>query len=55
MAPTGNAETQLVRMVNSLKEKGLRIDAIGNEGHVGLDYPSIGEYENRTSPSFDRR
>ncbi|WP_240054952.1 endo-1,4-beta-xylanase, partial [Bacteroides cellulosilyticus] len=35
----------VVRMVNSLKEKGLRIDAIGMQGHMGLDYPSIGEYE----------
>ena len=35
----------VVRMVNSLKEKGLRVDAIGMQGHMGLDYPSIGEYE----------
>lgn len=35
----------VVRMVNSLKEKGIRIDAIGMQGHIGLDYPTINEYE----------
>ena len=35
----------VVRMVRSLKEKGLRVDAIGMQGHMGLDYPSIDDYE----------
>ena len=35
----------VARMVRSLKEKGLRVDAIGMQGHMGLDYPSIGDYE----------
>lgn len=35
----------VVRMVKSLKEKGLRIDAVGMQGHMGLDYPTIGDFE----------
>ncbi len=35
----------VVRMVNMLKEKGLRIDAVGMQGHMGLDYPTIEEFE----------
>ena len=35
----------VVRLVNSLKEKGLRIDAIGMQGHMGMDYPSIEDFE----------
>lgn len=32
-------------MIKSLKERGLRIDAIGMQGHIGMDYPSIEEYQ----------
>ncbi len=35
----------VVKLVNSLKEKGLRIDAIGMQGHMGMDYPSLEEFE----------
>ncbi|MDR0349685.1 MAG: endo-1,4-beta-xylanase [Tannerella sp.] len=35
----------IVRLVNSLKEKGLRIDGVGMQGHVGMDYPSADEYQ----------
>lgn len=35
----------IVRMIRSLKEKGIRIDAIGMQGHVGMDGPSLEEYE----------
>lgn len=35
----------VVRMVNMLKERGLRIDAVGMQGHMGLDYPTVEEFE----------
>ena len=35
----------VVRMTNDLKNRGLRIDAIGMQGHMGLDYPTITDYE----------
>ena len=35
----------IVNMVNKLKEKGLRIDAIGMQAHIGLSYPSLEEYQ----------
>lgn len=35
----------VVRLVQSLKERGLRIDAVGMQGHMGMDYPSIEEFE----------
>lgn len=34
-----------VRIVNDLKRSGLRIDAIGMQGHMGMDYPDIDEFE----------
>lgn len=35
----------VVRLVNELREKGLRIDGVGMQGHWGLDYPPIEEAE----------
>lgn len=35
----------VVRLVKSLKEKGLRIDAVGLQGHMGMDYPTVEEFE----------
>ncbi len=35
----------VVKMVNGLKDRGLRIDAIGMQGHMGLDYPELDEFE----------
>lgn len=35
----------IVKMVNSFKERGIRIDGIGMQGHVGMDYPDMAEYE----------
>lgn len=35
----------VVKLANALKEKGLRIDAIGMQGHMGMDYPSIEDFE----------
>jgi len=36
---------KVVELVNSMKKKGLRIDAIGMQGHVGMDYPALDEFE----------
>lgn len=35
----------VVNLVKSMKEKGIRVDGIGMQGHIGMDYPSIAEYE----------
>ncbi|MDR1342122.1 MAG: endo-1,4-beta-xylanase [Prevotellaceae bacterium] len=35
----------VVRLVKTLRERGLRIDAVGMQGHIGMDYPAIEEFE----------
>lgn len=35
----------IINLVKSLKEKGLRIDAVGMQAHMGMDYPTLAEYE----------
>ena len=40
----GKRET-IVKMIKNFKERGIRIDAIGMQGHIGMDYPSLEEYE----------
>jgi endo-1,4-beta-xylanase len=35
----------VIQLIKTLKERGIRIDAIGMQGHVGMDGPSIAEYE----------
>ena len=35
----------IVKMIKSFQEKGIRIDAIGMQGHFGMDYPSLEEYQ----------
>jgi endo-1,4-beta-xylanase len=35
----------VVALVNKLKARGLRVDAIGMQGHMGLDYPDINDFE----------
>lgn len=35
----------VVAMVKSMQEKNIPIDGIGMQGHMGLDYPEINEYE----------
>lgn len=40
----GKRET-VVRLINTLKERGLRIDGIGMQGHVGMTNPSIETYQ----------
>ena len=31
----------VVKMVKDLKKRGIRIDAVGMQGHIGMDYPKI--------------
>jgi endo-1,4-beta-xylanase len=35
----------VVALVNKLKARGLCVDAIGMQGHMGMDYPDINEFE----------
>ena len=35
----------VVRLIRDLKARGLRIDAVGMQSHVGMDYPDLAEYE----------
>ncbi len=35
----------IIKLVKSLREKGIRIDAVGLQGHIGMDYPSLDEYQ----------
>lgn len=35
----------VVEMVKKLKEEGIKIDGIGMQGHMGMDYPDINEFE----------
>lgn len=39
----------VVKLVNSLKSKGIRVDAIGMQGHMGMDYPDMKEFEDFAS------
>lgn len=34
-----------VKLIGELKERGLRIDGIGMQSHIGMDYPEFSEYE----------
>lgn len=34
-----------VKILNDLKARGLRIDGIGMQAHMGIDYPDFGEFE----------
>jgi len=40
----GRVET-VVRLIKTLKERGIRIDAIGMQGHLGMGGPSLTDYE----------
>jgi endo-1,4-beta-xylanase len=44
MALEGKRNT-VVQLVKTLKERGLRIDAAGMQGHIGMDYSAIGDFE----------
>ncbi len=41
---SGKRET-VVKLVKTLKERGIRIDGIGMQGHIGMEGPSLEEYE----------
>ena len=34
-----------VEIVNDMKSRGIRVDAIGMQGHMGMDYPDMKEFE----------
>jgi endo-1,4-beta-xylanase len=34
----------IVKLVGSMREAGLRIDGVGMQGHIGMDYPTLEEY-----------
>lgn len=44
MSNSGKREA-VVKMVHALKEQGIRIDAVGMQGHIGMDYPAIEAFE----------
>jgi len=44
MASPGKRE-RYVKIVNDLRKRGLRVDGIGMQAHIGMDYPEIGEFE----------
>ena len=35
----------IVKMIKQLKDAGIRIDAIGMQGHIGMEYPGLDEYQ----------
>lgn len=35
----------VVKLVNELKKQGIRVDGIGMQGHMTMDYPTVEEYE----------
>lgn len=36
---------RVVRLIKELKERKLRIDAVGMQGHMGMDYPDLEDFE----------
>ncbi|MCH7396638.1 endo-1,4-beta-xylanase [Belliella sp. DSM 107340] len=44
MANPGKREG-VVKMVKNLQAQGIKIDGIGMQGHIGLEYPTIDEFE----------
>jgi endo-1,4-beta-xylanase len=44
MANEGKRQS-VVRLVQSLQEQGIRIDAVGMQGHLNLNFPSVEEFE----------
>lgn len=44
MAKEGKRNTY-VEIIRRLKSKGLRVDAIGLQTHIGMDFPDLAEYE----------
>jgi endo-1,4-beta-xylanase len=44
MAEKGKCDA-VVKLIKRLKENGIRIDAVGMQGHLHLDYPALSEFE----------
>ncbi len=44
MASPAKRETY-IRIINDLRKRGIRIDGIGMQGHMGMDYPDFDEFE----------
>lgn len=44
MTAPGRRDTY-IKIIKDLQSKGLRIDAIGMQGHMGIDYPTVEEFE----------
>lgn len=44
MSQKGKREA-VVKLVKDLKKRGLRIDAVGMQGHMGMDHPNINDFE----------
>ncbi len=44
MSHSGKRNT-VVRLIRTLKEQNIRIDAIGLQGHMGIDYPNLNDFE----------
>lgn len=44
MANSGKRDG-VVRMIKNLQAQGIKIDGIGMQGHIGLEYPTIQEFE----------
>ncbi len=42
---TTEKRNAVVRLIKALKTKNIRIDAVGMQGHMGMDYPDIREFE----------
>lgn len=36
---------RVVQLVRDLKQQGIRIDGVGMQGHMGMDYPDVEEFE----------
>lgn len=45
---------KVVELVKSLKEKGIRIDGVGMQSHIGLDGPSIADFEKSINAFSDQ-
>lgn len=39
-------QKSIIRLIRTLKEKGIRIDGVGMQGHLDIDAPTLEEYEN---------
>jgi endo-1,4-beta-xylanase len=45
MANPGKREG-VIRMIKKLQEKGVKVDGIGMQGHISMDFPTVAEEEN---------